>query len=75
MFRRISKRDKPAAVERAPNSDIKAAIVSFEASPFRGGLHHFYPWQYIDGLSHRDLATDVWQILRIRLALSEKEGL
>jgi len=114
MFRRISKRDKPAAIERAthyyaerlsaaldlarrraarstptvrallasakvvgraPNSHIKAAVVSFEASPFRGGLHHFYPWQYIDGLSHRELATDVSQMLRIRLALRKKEGL
>jgi hypothetical protein len=114
MFRRISKREKPATIERAtrfyaerlsaaldlarkraerskptvrallasakvvgraPNSDIKAAVVSFEASPFRGGLHHFYPCQYIDDLPHRDLATDISQVLRDRLALREKEGL
>ncbi len=63
-----------SVVGRAQSSNIKAAVVSFEAPPFAGGLHHFYPWHYIDGLSHRELATDISQMLRSRLALRQREG-
>lgn len=59
---------------RAPKSDIKAAVVSFKAPPFLGGLHHFYPWEYLDTLSQRELAADVSRTLRSRLALRLKEG-
>jgi len=63
-----------SVVGRAQSSDVKAAVVSFEAEPFPGGLHHFYPWQHIDALSDSELATDISQMLRSRLALRQKDG-
>jgi len=42
---------------RVKGQSIKAAIVSFTAEPFRGGLHQVYPWQLLDDLSDAELAT------------------
>ena len=29
--------------------DLKAAVVTFTAPPFHGGLHHLYRWDLIEG--------------------------
>jgi hypothetical protein len=33
----------------------RVAIITFVEPPFRGGLHQFYEWQYLDNNSDRDL--------------------
>jgi len=109
-FRRITKRDKPEALDaaeteygalltralelakrravrssvvlrklfesavvegRSPSSDIKAAVITFSAPLFRGGLHYIYPWEYLAAVQHKELATELSWMLRS--ALAEKQ--
>jgi hypothetical protein len=70
-----AKRSDPAirsllgsAVIAGQHENTKTAVVSFKASPFRGGLHHFYPWHYLDELTPRELSAEVSRMLRDDLA-------
>ena len=70
-----AKRSNPAirallasAVIAGQHENTKTAVVSFKAAPFRGGLHHFYPWHYLDELTARELSTEVSRMLRDDLA-------
>jgi hypothetical protein len=49
---------------RVRGQEIKAGVVSFEAPPFPGGLHQFWPWQVLNQLSDRDLASAIARELR-----------
>ncbi|HEX5044578.1 MAG TPA: hypothetical protein VFV75_16865 [Candidatus Polarisedimenticolaceae bacterium] len=59
---------------KGQHKDTKTAVVSFTASPFRGGLHHFYPWGYLDRLTSRELAVDLSRMLRDDLARKLRGG-
>jgi hypothetical protein len=61
-----------SAAVSGQHENTKTAVVSFKASPFQGGLHHFYPWHYLDGLTARELSAEVSRMLRDDLA--QKRG-
>jgi hypothetical protein len=49
---------------RVEGQNIKAGIVSFEVDPFKGGYHQFWPWQVLNQLSDRDLASEIARELK-----------
>lgn len=53
---------------RVKGQRIKAAVVSFYAEPFKGGLHQVYPWQLLDNVSDRELASMLSSGLRDEVA-------
>ncbi len=66
-----------ATVEgRATKAEIKAAVISFSAWPFRGGLHLFYPWEFLEQLSASELALELSASIRrnVAEALKAKRG-
>ncbi|HVN75475.1 MAG TPA: hypothetical protein VMT19_04105 [Thermoanaerobaculaceae bacterium] len=57
-----------SATVRGRFEDLKAAVVTFTAPPFRTDLHHFYRWDYLDDLSSAELASEVSRVARADIA-------
>jgi hypothetical protein len=51
----------------------KIAVVSYQAPPFLGGLHQFFPWEYLDLFSQSELSKEVSTALRSYLSLQKRE--
>ena len=57
-----------AVVEgRTTSSSIKASVVTFTAEPFKGNLHEIVPWQVLNSMSDKELASMLAWSLRQRL--------
>jgi hypothetical protein len=52
---------------RVDGQNIKSAIISFRAEPFRGGLHQFWPWQLLKGMSDQEVASAISATLRFEV--------
>ena len=54
----------------APRGRVKAAVISFRAPPFTGGLHQFWGWHQLEALSDREIAS--WVSLGLRSELRRR---
>jgi hypothetical protein len=49
---------------------IRAGVISFSAPPFTGGLHQFWAWKHVEGMSESEVASLIAMSLRRSLKKS-----